>query len=136
MIRGKREDNMEENTQKFLFLNKNFHFFCVSLKKINVKKTKKRLKFLERIFQFLRDILDILYSFRYSSSSGHFNYHFPNSFQMAIQICNPFGMQRIITEKRREIFMSEGAMPFLSCFEFYLPFKCCTFQKRIALQFC
>ena len=120
---------MEENTQEFLFLNKNFDFFCVSLKKINVKKTKKRLKFPERIFQFLRDILGILYSFRYSSSSGHFNYHFPNSFQMAIQICNPFGMQRIITEKRREIFMSGGAMPFLSCFEILFAIQVLHFSK-------
>ena len=32
---------MKESTQHLLFLKKNFHFFCFSLKKSNVKKTKK-----------------------------------------------------------------------------------------------
>ena len=34
----KEENNMEESTQQVLFLKKNFHFFCFSLKKFYVKK--------------------------------------------------------------------------------------------------
>ena len=40
---------------------------------------KKKLKNVEKIFHFLRDILGILHSFRYSSSSEPVNYHFSAS---------------------------------------------------------
>ena len=78
---------------------------------------KKPKKFIERVIYFLRDIPGILDRFRYSRSFEPVNYNFLVSFQMVIQIYNPFSMQGFITERRRETFTSGGVMPFLSCFE-------------------
>ena len=83
----KGEDNMEESAQHFSLSKENFHFFCFSRKKTKI------LKFLERIFHCLRDILDILDSSRYFSSLEAVNYHFLFSFQIMMQIYNPFDMQ-------------------------------------------
>ena len=49
-------------------------------------KEPKKLKFLERIFHFLRHVLDIYDRCRYFSSSEPVNYHFLVSFQVVIQM--------------------------------------------------
>lgn len=64
---------MKESTHQILFLKKNFQFFCFNLKK---------LMLLERIFHYLRDILGILDSFKYSSSTEPVNYYFLVGFQV------------------------------------------------------
>ena len=58
---------------------------CSFTKKLMLKEPKK-LKFLERIFHFLRDVLDICDRCRYSSSSEPVNYHFLVSLQVVIQM--------------------------------------------------
>ena len=99
---------MEESTQHVLFLKKTFTFSVLASKKLMLRKFKK-LKFLERIFHFLHDILGIPYSFRYSSTSKPVSYHYLVSIVMQIQIViqiviqtyNSFGMQRFYHRKEK-----------------------------------
>ena len=67
------------------------------------------------IFYFVRVILRILDSFRYFSSSESFNYHFLASFQMVIQIYNPFGMQEFYHRKEKRNLYVRWCYAFLSC---------------------
>ena len=104
----------------------------------------KKPKFLERIFQFLHDILGILYSFRYSSTSKPVSYHYLVSILMQIQIAiqiviqtyNSFGMQRFYHRKEKRNFTSGGAMPFLSYFEISFAIQVLYFSKTYTLQLC
>ena len=50
-------------------------------------------------FHFLRDILGILDSFRYSNSSEPVNYLFFAAFEVVIQIYNLFSMQEFYNQK-------------------------------------
>ena len=87
------EDKKVHNTSSFY--RKTLAFSVLALKKLMLKNTKARrkLKFFEGIFLFIRDILGILDSFRYFRNSEFVNYHFLVSFQMVIQTYDSFGMQ-------------------------------------------
>lgn len=83
-----------------------------------LKKLKKILKFFERIFRFVRDIVDILGNFRYSSSSDPVNYDFLASSEVMIQISSPLGVQGFYHQKeKRNLWLRRCYTSFLSCFE-------------------
>ena len=86
-----------------IFCTKTFTFSVLALRKIMLKK----LKFVERIFHFLRDILVFLNSLRFSSCSNTVNYYLFVCFLMGIQIHNPFDMQGFYYKKdKRNLYVS------------------------------